>query len=193
MTITAAGMIQITLPSIASFTSAVINFALNAPAVGTNFPLNIDSANLSNSGITGLTGTAATTAVTAGSGKIGETVTASLSDVALTSTTAANAGSLSLSTGVWTVYYKGCFDAAAISSITSVVGSISTTSTTQNLLNQVSDYSTNTGLSHFLPTAVTVLNLLSTTTVYAVITATFSATTPVSKANRNQFFAIRIA
>ena len=42
MTITAAGMIQITLPSIASFTSAVINFALNAPAVGTNFPLSVD-------------------------------------------------------------------------------------------------------------------------------------------------------
>jgi len=42
MTITAAGLIQITLPSIASFTSAVINFALNAPAVGTNFPLSVD-------------------------------------------------------------------------------------------------------------------------------------------------------
>ena len=39
MTVTAAGKIQITLPSITSFTSAVINFALNAPAVGTNFPL----------------------------------------------------------------------------------------------------------------------------------------------------------
>jgi hypothetical protein len=72
MTITAAGLIQITLPSIASFTSAVINFALNAPAVGTNFPLNLDSANLTNSGITGLTGAPATTAVTSGSGKVGE-------------------------------------------------------------------------------------------------------------------------
>jgi hypothetical protein len=47
MTITAAGLIQITLPSIASFTSAVINFALNAPAVGTNFPLNIDGTQIS--------------------------------------------------------------------------------------------------------------------------------------------------
>ena len=46
MTITAAGLIQITLPSIASFTSAVINFALNAPAVGTNFPLSLNLAQL---------------------------------------------------------------------------------------------------------------------------------------------------
>jgi hypothetical protein len=46
MTITAAGLIQITLPSIASFTSAVINFALNAPAVGTNFPLSVDAASI---------------------------------------------------------------------------------------------------------------------------------------------------
>jgi hypothetical protein len=46
MTITAAGLIQITLPSIASFTSAVINFALNAPAVGTNFPLSLNATNI---------------------------------------------------------------------------------------------------------------------------------------------------
>ena len=42
MTVTSAGMIQITMPNVSGFTSAVINYALNAPAVGTNFPLSID-------------------------------------------------------------------------------------------------------------------------------------------------------
>ena len=72
MTVTAGGLIQVSMPNVSGYASAVINFALNAPAVGTNFPLNLDSANLTNSGITGLTGAPATTAVTSGSGKVGE-------------------------------------------------------------------------------------------------------------------------
>lgn len=47
MTITAAGLIQVTLPSVAGFSSAIINFALNAPAVGATLPLNISPANIS--------------------------------------------------------------------------------------------------------------------------------------------------
>lgn len=42
ITVTAAGLIQATLPSVSGYVSAVINFALNAPAVGTNFPLSVD-------------------------------------------------------------------------------------------------------------------------------------------------------
>jgi hypothetical protein len=42
LSVTAAGLIQYTMPSVAGFASAVINYALNAPAVGTNFPLSID-------------------------------------------------------------------------------------------------------------------------------------------------------
>jgi len=104
MTITAAGLIQITLPSIASFTSAVINFALNAPAVGTNFPLNLDSANLTNSGITGLTGTAATTALTSGSLKVGELKQVVRStNVNLTSGLWTLIDSITLSSGLWSV------------------------------------------------------------------------------------------
>lgn len=44
MTMSNAGVISITLPSITGYTSAFINYALNAPAVGTNFPLSIDGA-----------------------------------------------------------------------------------------------------------------------------------------------------
>ena len=107
MTVTAAGLIQITLPSIASFTSAVINFALNAPAVGTNFPLNLDSANLTNNGITGLTGTAATTAVTSGSGKVGETISSTISTTTATTSEADVTGaSITLGIGVWEIKYS---------------------------------------------------------------------------------------
>lgn len=75
ITINSSGQSIVTLPSIAGFVSATCTYSLNAPAVGTNFPLALDSANLTNSGITGLTGTAATNAVASGSAKIGETIT----------------------------------------------------------------------------------------------------------------------
>lgn len=42
ITVTTAGLIQVTLPSITGFSSASANFALNAPAVGTTLPLQID-------------------------------------------------------------------------------------------------------------------------------------------------------
>ena len=116
MTITAAGLIQITLPSIASFTSAVINFALNAPAVGTNFPLNLDSANLTNSGITGLTGTAATTAVTSGSLKIGEEKRLVASGVSITSASNITiVGPITITAGVWIISSLGAVGGTSIS------------------------------------------------------------------------------
>lgn len=40
---TAAGLVQVTLPSIAGFTSAVVQFSLNGPAVGASLPLQINS------------------------------------------------------------------------------------------------------------------------------------------------------
>jgi hypothetical protein len=43
ITVTSAGLIQATLPSITGYVSAKINYALNAPAVGATFPLSIDS------------------------------------------------------------------------------------------------------------------------------------------------------
>jgi hypothetical protein len=194
MTITAAGLIQITLPSIAIFTSAVINFALNAPAVGTNFPLNLDSANLTNTGITGLTGAAATAAVTAGSGKVGEIISASLSDVSLTSTVAANAGTLTLQPGIWTVFFKGTVDAAAFSTYTSTFCSISTTSASHDATNRILEFSTFTSAEHSPGTCVKTINVTTASfPVYGVITGTFSATTPVSRGSRSQLYATRIA
>ena len=44
--VTNSGVIQITMPNIAGFSSANINFALNAPAVGVTLPLSINSSNI---------------------------------------------------------------------------------------------------------------------------------------------------
>lgn len=48
---TAAGLVQVTLPSIAGFTSAVVQFSLNGPAVGASLPLQIESTNVSFSAV----------------------------------------------------------------------------------------------------------------------------------------------
>jgi hypothetical protein len=44
--ITSAGVIQYTMPSLASFSTALFNYALNAPAVGTSFPLSVSGTNV---------------------------------------------------------------------------------------------------------------------------------------------------
>ena len=43
ITVTSGGLIQATLPSVAGFTAASINYALNAPAVGATFPLSVSA------------------------------------------------------------------------------------------------------------------------------------------------------
>lgn len=43
ITVTTAGLVQVTLPSVAGFTSAVAQFNLNGPAVGVSLPLQINS------------------------------------------------------------------------------------------------------------------------------------------------------
>jgi hypothetical protein len=46
VTATSGGLLQVTLPSITGFASASINYALNAPAVGTAFPLSVNSSSI---------------------------------------------------------------------------------------------------------------------------------------------------
>lgn len=113
MSITNAGVIQITMPSVTGFSSASINYALNAPAVGTNFPLSVDSASLVNSGINGVTGSNATSSAASGSAKIGECLVVTNQNV----TFAFNAnewtnvtnGTLNLTAGIWDVYVQSTF------------------------------------------------------------------------------------
>lgn len=44
ITITSAGKIQYTMPNVTGYSNAFLNYALNAPAVGTTYPLSIDGA-----------------------------------------------------------------------------------------------------------------------------------------------------
>lgn len=114
ITINSSGQSIVTLPSITGFVSATCTYSLNAPAVGTNFPLALDSANLTNSGITGLTGTAATTAYTSGSGKVGETIdagnysntTATTTESDVQNATATGPYQLTLTPGLWLMQYS---------------------------------------------------------------------------------------
>jgi hypothetical protein len=109
MTITSAGLIQVTLPNWTGYASAAINFALNAPAVGTNFPLSVSASSvLGNAGVTPASNQLgylvqktqpSVTAITSASNSIQNAV---FSD----STT-----SISLTPGIWLltaqVYYSG--------------------------------------------------------------------------------------
>jgi hypothetical protein len=69
MSVTAAGLIQITIGSLAGFTAASITYGLNVPAVGATFPLSISARNV----IGDVTGTAVP------AGYIGEKIQATLS------------------------------------------------------------------------------------------------------------------
>lgn len=46
ITITSGGVIQYTMPNVTGFSSAIFNYALNAPAVGTAFPLSVSGTNV---------------------------------------------------------------------------------------------------------------------------------------------------
>lgn len=46
LSVTSAGVIQYTMPNISGFSSSTFNYALNAPAIGTSFPLTVDGSNV---------------------------------------------------------------------------------------------------------------------------------------------------
>lgn len=127
--ITSGGVIQYTMPSVASFSSALFNYALNAPAVGTSFPLSLDSINLVNTGITGATGASATAIVAGGSGKVGEiltftdrTVTGVLNNIA------SNTNALTtLTAGIWLIQARCSF--TPNTSLTNIKAYVATNST----------------------------------------------------------------
>jgi hypothetical protein len=99
VTATAGGLLQITLPSITGFASASINFALNAPAVGTSFPLTVSARNV--------VGDTSGTAVPAG--YVGETKVVNLgssSFVPSTSLGDVTGLTMTLDSGVWQVKYQ---------------------------------------------------------------------------------------
>jgi hypothetical protein len=99
MSVTSAGLIQITIGSLAGFVSASITYGLNVPAVGATFPLSIQA-----SKVAGAIDGAAVAA-----GYVGELVTStgwSAPIFSLTSTLGDVPGaSISLTPGVWHLFY----------------------------------------------------------------------------------------
>jgi len=97
VTATAGGLLQITLPSVTGFASASINFALNAPAIGTSFPLTVSARNV--------VGDTSGTAVPAG--YVGERITwavaPSTQALTLTETDWTNAV-INLTAGTWQIF-----------------------------------------------------------------------------------------
>lgn len=125
-------------------------------------------------------------ASTAASGYIGELISANVaigSPVSLTSTTAANITSISLSPGDWLVNGTIGFIPAGTTTASLYVGSINTTSATQGTSPNTGAFFTYGGLtyaagvSQVFPTGSTRINVSTTTTVYLVATATFAIST----------------
>jgi hypothetical protein len=95
LSITSAGLIQYTMPSVTGFSSALVNFALNAPAVGATFPLSIGASNVLGS----------TTGTAVAAGYIGQILSSTPgSNITPGSSTAyKDICSVTLTPGVWIV------------------------------------------------------------------------------------------
>lgn len=147
--ISSAGVLSATLVSFAGYVTAYIQFNLNAPALGGQFPLQVDGANvgLATSSVQGAykAGQAPglLTGATIASGYIGEVYRTSYSGGSMTSTVASRAAIISLpSAGVWAVYQQGGFTGTA-TSFTVCESSISTTDAFSSTRSATVSYSAN--------------------------------------------------
>ena len=154
MSVTAAGLIQITIGTLAGFTAASITYGLNAPAVGATFPLSISARNV----IGDVSGTAVPASY------IGETFVDTANPVTLTGAPL-NYITRTLQPGKWRIDAVGDFDINA----TYIRMSISSISATQDTTTRVSCPVTGAGLSPL--TTCTIVNISTATTYYLVIIA----------------------
>jgi hypothetical protein len=194
ITINSSGQSIITLPNISGFVSATCTYSLNAPAVGTNFPLALDSANLTNSGITGLTGTAATTAVTTGSLKIGEYKVANPASAVSFGTAGANTNvaTISLTAGLYIL--NGMLRIAMSSgTITAYFAGISTSSGAFDSVSHISGAGSTITSNTYVPTTVRYINVTTTTTLYLIGSINYSVAPTGNYAIESFIQAIRIA
>lgn len=149
---------------------------VNAGGSDTNIPLNLVGKGTSGVNVHGFTdGTDAST------GNVGEFPTpTNLTGVSLTTGTAANASSISLTAGTWDVQCTALFAPASTTTATSFGVGISTTSATFGANGTYSSYVTsmaaNTG-NPSLNSPISHIKVTSTTTVYCVSNANFATST----------------
>lgn len=125
LTVTSGGLVQAVLPSITGYTSASINYALNAPAVGTSFPLSVQASSVLGQ----------TTGTAPAAGYIGEVLSQTRLRSAGTALTTATekdvtATALTLTPGVWRIWGSFGLDTGFTTTYTQVECAISKTPTT---------------------------------------------------------------
>lgn len=181
ITVTSGGLIQATLPSVAGFTAASINYALNAPAVGATFPLSVSARTV--------LGDTSGTAVPVGA--IGERLSATISNITLTTTGVPyTAATLNLTAGNWLVFGKS-FVSVAGTSKSYVDASISLTAATHDTPTLVRDSGSNNTLSSYLNISPKYVSSSSSVSVYMVVESGFTGTSPTTVNTNSQLFAIR--
>lgn len=200
ITITSGGVIQYTMPNVTGFSSAIFNYALNAPAVGTAFPLSVSGTSVvggtptvdtinqytSTNGVQ-IQGRTSGTAIS--SGYIGEKITGTILNPTLTSGTIFNAASIVLTSGVWMVYGKVVTGGAG----TSKTYQVSTVSNTSTVEDSESYANLESGTNSTMTTHS--IKQITTTgaTFYLTVRCGFTGTPPTVTLANTQFYAIRIA
>jgi len=130
---------------------------------------------------------------TISAGFVGERISASLSNVTLSvSNTVYNAGTLSLTAGVWVVYGKVSFGTAGSTQNQCIAGTGLTSATLNNAQIGI-DNSSGIAAARHVQAAPLYLNISTTTTVYMHARSEFTGTAPATDAASSLFYAVRIA
>lgn len=158
------------------------------PALGSTTPAAVSATTITASSTitpdqtSGIVGT--TTNNNANAGSVGELLTATTASVSLTSSTAANGTSVSLTAGDWEVSGTCQFSPLAGTTITGIVVGISTVSATRPVPFGQENYLLAAFGGNFqtISTPVVRMSLSATTTVYCVVMAIFSGGSGVNAA-----------
>lgn len=136
-----------------------------------------------------------TTGAAIGAGYVGQVISASLGNVALSASGGQyNAGTLTLTPGVWMLHAK-CQIGHWTTTHTNAAVSISSSAegVNNNELTMVRDTSTQTGTGSYIAASPRVANIAVNTDFYMVVTASGTGTNPSTTATSSQFYAVRIA
>ncbi len=122
----------------------------------------------------------------ASAGSVGEYVSGTAAAVSLTSTTAANITSISLTAGDWDVQTVVKFNPAATTTVTNMAGGTSTTTGTLGALGtyfqDTHTFTAAASQNDVFAAPVTRISIASTTTVFAVAQSTFATSTMTADA-----------
>jgi hypothetical protein len=167
------------------YDSANLTISNYAPLASPTFTGTVTAAALQTTGlltVSSLNGIAGTpTNNNANAGSVGEYLTATTASTAATNATPLNSASISLTAGDWDVQGSFVILPAGSTTISGFLGSLSTTSATHNAtlgnLFAMQGVSFLAGQSQYFQTPVTRISLASTTTVYLVVSTSFSVST----------------